>query len=373
MALNMVGNEHEIAPAIAQIGDVSRLYDLARDRTPESRQILAQEVGSILEASISDRESEMVADVLVELLRQAEKDMRSALAEKLSLLDNVPLRLVLQLANDDIEVAKPILVNSPVLGGFDLMYIIKSKTVDYWRAIAERRVLADQVMDMLIDTKDFETALTIVENKNIVLTDYTMSALTDMAQSSEVLAMPLLQRDEVPNDIAQAIYKHVGEEIKQFISKSYNIDAKHLDQSVAHAVDEFATSEKLPKDCRPEKYMLEAAQTARNKGLLNIKMMIGTLRRNHMRSFVAQLSVFTDISPEIIVQILMQNNGQGLALISKAFYVNKQDFISIFMLTGKIWKRGHFIKPDDIRAAIKYYDKATPELSREIIVSRITH
>ena len=120
MDTNIAESTHKPLSIAGRLGDVGQLYDLARDKNPRARAELTHEIGSILEADVTDREGEMVADVLVELLRQAETDLRQALSEKLSLLDNVPLRLVLQLANDEIEIAQPVLTHSPVLGEFDL-------------------------------------------------------------------------------------------------------------------------------------------------------------------------------------------------------------------------------------------------------------
>ena len=373
MNLNtMDGGTTPIIPAKGYLGSVGKLYDLARDKSPEARSQLAHEISAILEADITVRESEMVADVLIGLLAEAEKTVRKALALKLSLLEHVPLRLILELANDDIDVAWPVLTASPVLGDFDLMYIIKAQGPVYWKAIAARKALADQVMEMLAETRDIETALTLLDNKDIVLSNNTMVVLSDLAQKEEVVAIPLLSREEMPEDMAQKLYQFVGEEVKRYITGHYDVDENMVVDFVEQVVEETVQQPAIPSDCKPEEYMVEAACAARDKGILNVKMMIGTLRRGHTRSFVAQLSTFTGMKPDVITQILMQNNGQGLALIARAFDINKQDFISLFMLTGKFWKDGEFVHPDDIRRALKYYDAMSRDFALEVIGPQVT-
>lgn len=364
------GEDVPIVPAKRYLGSVGHLYDLARDRSVQSRTELAREICSILEADITVRESEMVADVLIDLLEEAGKSVRKTLACRLSLLESAPLRLILQLANDDIDVARPVLTTSPVLGDFDLMYIIKSQGSEYWKAIAVRKKLANQVTQMLAGTNDVETALTLLENEGVFLCETTMIALSDLAQQEEAIVTPLLERDEMSTEIAGTLYQYVGEELKQYIVDQYDIDKDQVTKSIEQIVEDSVEScSFFSKRAVPETRMIEAACAARDKGFLNVQMMIGTLRRGHAWSFVAQLSVFTELDSDVVTQILTQNNGQGLALIARAFDINKQDFISLFMLTGKFWKNGQFVHPNDIRQALKYFDKATREFALGVIMS----
>ncbi len=362
MDTNIVGKASASPAVMPQIGDVNKLYSLARDKTPGSRTKLAEEISSILNANVSTRESELVADVLIELMRQAEKDLRQALSEKLSLIDNVPLRLVLQLANDEIDVAEPMLSNSAVLGDHDLMYIIKSKTAPYWQAIAKRDSLSEHVIDVLSDTKDFDTALNLAKNNNISLTGHTLAILSDIAQGSDVMALPLLRRSDVPTELAQVLYKFVGEGIKKVISENFDIQTQdQISVAVDHVMEDMGGS--LTTLDR----LIKEACVAKEKGLLSVKAMLETLRRNHIEGFTAQFSVYTGLPIEMVKEISVQPSGQGLALASKAYGIDKQDFVSIFMLSSKLSNNGNSLHPDDVKKAMEYYNKATPELALQII------
>jgi len=354
-------------PIGALLGDTQKLYNLARDKNPAARVELSKTIGLILDTDVSTRESELVADVLIQLMRQAEKDLRQAVSEQIALLDNVPLRLVLQLANDDIEIAEPVLKNSQVLGDLDLMYIVKAKTSEYWQAIATRANISDELIDVLADTDDLDTALVLVDNLNITLTEHALVALSDIAQDNETLALPLLRRDDVASDVAARLYQYVGQEIKSFISENYDLDTqKSVSEALDRSVEEFATPT-TPNNFMPDEYMLNAAQGFKEQGTLNVQLMLSTLRRGHMRSFVAQFSVYINVPAEIIGQILSQTHGQGLAIAAKASGIEKQDFLSIFMLTNKIWNHGRLVDPQDIKSAIDYYNRATPEMAQSIL------
>ena len=358
-------------PIGALLGNTNKLYNLARDKNPAARVELSKTIGHILETDVTTRESELVADVLIQLMRQAEKDLRQAVSEQISLLDNVPLRLVLQLANDDIEIAKPMLMNSMVLGDLDLMYIVKAKTTEYWQAIATRENISDELIDVLADTEDLETALALVDNMNITLTNHALITLSDIAQNSEVLALPLLRRDDVAGDVASKLYQYVGQEIKEFISNNYNFEGQcEVSKEIDRSVEEFV-SPATPNDFMPDEYMLNTARGFKKKGELNVRLMLSTLRRGHMKSFVAQFSVHIGVPTEVIGQILSQTHGQGLAIAAKASGIDKQDFLAIFMLTNKIWNHGLMVDPHDIKSAIDYYNRATPEMAVKILKGQV--
>lgn len=366
MDTNTVGSIPQSPPLAAQIGDVNKLYDLARDKSASARKQLAEDIGSILEIEVSARESELVADLLTDLMRQSEKEVRLALSEKLSTLSDVPLRLVLEIANDEIEIAEPVLKSSPVLAELDLMYIIKSKPASYWQAIAARGSLTDQVINTLAETKDFDTALILVENEGIILTNTALVFLSDMAQDSDELAQPLLMRNEVSAGIAKKLYAYVGAEIRANIAQNYDLDPSLINQAVDDVVADLS-SQQSNDAFVPDEHVVFTANTAKMQGILNTQMMLTTLRSNNLTSFIAQLHVYTSIPFDVLKHVLSQSHGQGLAMIAKAYGFKKADFISIFMLTAYIWNSGDNVDLKDIKAASLYFERATQEIAKKIV------
>lgn len=368
MDLGFLDKASVVTPLLVRLYDTQRLHGLAKDEKPLARVELVSAVTELLDMELSPKESELIADVLIGLLRQAEMDLKQALAARLAVLDNVPLRLVLQLVNDDIDVAGPMLRQSPVLGDLDLIYIIKSKGPAHWQAIAARQEMSHQVMNLLVDTGDFETAMVLAGNGKIRLSEHVLTVLSDMAQRSDVLALPLLRREEVSQALARRLYQFVGEEVKAFIRARYSISGS----SVAEAVDEIVLEmvDAAVEDAGefvPTVAMLKAAERYREKGLLSIKLMLGALRRGQIQSFVAQFSYYCALPPRTILEILMQPSGQGLAVACRALEVSKEDFVSIYLLTNRLRNQGRMVDMKDITKAISYYDRIKPEVARDII------
>lgn len=355
---------------LGDVTHVQKLFDLARDKSAPSRIALSEEIGGMLSANVSLREGELIADVLIDLMRQAEIDLRVAVSEKLATLENVPLRLILQLTNDDIRVAQPVLRNSSALCEFDLMYIIKSRTAEYWRVIAQRKKLTDQVIDALVDTGDFDTALNLVENKEIVLHEGALTGLSDMAQGNDRLALPLLRRDEVERELALALYAHVGQQVKDFIVKSYNNGEvpKEVMKVVDSVLDDFEGLN-FEGNAVSDDDMYRTARVAKDRGLLNLTSLLSALRRKQSRFFAIQLSVHTGLPLKKIEQALHQPSGQLLALIAKGYGFQKQDFVSLFTLTMPMYNEGRMSGTEGIKKALSYYDRASSELARQILTS----
>lgn len=352
-------------PMLVKLHDSHKLYSLAKDKQPLAQSELSSAMAELLEMQNSPREEELIADVLIGLMRQAEKDLRMALSEKLSLMDNVPFRLALHIANDEIDVAGPVLKKSMALGDLDLIYIIKSKTSEYWQVIAQRKKMSDQVINILAETRDNPTALNLVENMDIILPQDALKTIADIAKNEERLAASLVHRPDVTNDIACAIYKHVGQELKKFIVENYDIQTDDILAVVDDIVLEFEQT--AASEYTPSQAMINAAQRHRQKGLLTMGMMLGTLRRGQIQTFIAQLSVFAGMSTAQVEEFLSQEKGNGLAVLCRANDIMKSDFVTIYLLTNQLRQKGRMVDINDMNRAVNFFNKITKDVALHVL------
>jgi uncharacterized protein (DUF2336 family) len=89
------------------------LLKLAQDRSIQGRRSLAAAMSDLFdeqESVLSDREHALMTDILNKLVNEFETEVRKELAERLAEKQHAPRNLVLALANDEIEVARPILM-----------------------------------------------------------------------------------------------------------------------------------------------------------------------------------------------------------------------------------------------------------------------
>lgn len=362
MSFSHLGRGSEVEPLLVQLYDSHKLYQLAQEKKPEARAELSQSVVGLLGANLRPSERELIADILISLMRQAERDLRQAIAERLSVMDEVPLRLVLHMAQDEIGVAESVLKTSPVLNDLDLLYIIQSKTAEYWRAIARRDMINEPVVDALADTRDVETACTLAQNEKIELSDYSVTILSELAYNHEALAKPLMNRSDIPEAVARKLYEVVAQEMSGQFDKVLNIKASKTNASEEMAVlasvkdilQEFSSPNAT--SLLPSTAMMKAALLFKEKGQLTSELMIRTLKRGQTQSFIAQLSALSSLKSAMILNMLNKLNGQALAVVLKAFEFDREEFVSIYLMTQKLRVSDGTIRKAEFYDAINYFE-----------------
>ena len=121
----------------------------------EGRTRLVQIVGDLFfedKLVLSERERLLMTDILRQLIHDVEITVRKALAIRLADESNAPPDLVSTLANDQVEVAHPILLKSTVLQDIELIEIVKHRTLEHPLAITMRKTLSEALSDALVDT-----------------------------------------------------------------------------------------------------------------------------------------------------------------------------------------------------------------------------
>jgi uncharacterized protein (DUF2336 family) len=358
-----------MAPLLLRLYESHKLYAMAEDERPQARTALTGAVADLLEVRLSGREQEILADVLISLMRQADYDLRRALSERMAVLDNVPLRLVLFMANDEIEIARPVLRDSLVLSDLDLIYIIKSQGPEYWQVVAQRENLSAGVINALADTRDVETAVILAGNERAVLTEYATQILAAMAQSHDEVARPLLSRPELPIAVARELYAHVGAQLKAHIRSFYGEEAA---APLAKAFDDvfvdFADAGVYNRsEFFPTKTMSEAADRYSMAGLLNMNLVMDTIKRGQVPSFIALFAKYSGLPATRIHDMLLQACPKGMAIACRAFGVQKGDFSTIYIMTHRMRSKGRMVNHRDMLDALEYFDKIRPEAAMRIV------
>lgn len=363
MDLRLFEKSPDVAPILVRLYDNHRLYSLAKDETPLARAELTGAVVELLEKELGPRERELISDVLISLMRQAESDLRQALSERLAVIDSVPLRVALHIANDEISVATPMLKSSPVLSDLDLLYIIKGKGAEYWRAIADRARLSDGVMNVLADTREDGTLLTLARNDKIRLSRHAIDVISDKAEHSEELARPLLMRTDLPESVARSLYQYVGQELRQYIRDYFGVQDAAVNDAIDDILVEFAESAPASQ-FMPTARMLEAASAAAAKGHISMKSVLDTLQRGQYASFIALFSKYSGLSARAIHDMLGESEGRTLAVACKALNLTKGDLSRIYMMTQRLRSEDRIVDHHELLKALSAYDRVTTDQAR---------
>src|SRR3546814_6717821 len=87
---------------------------------------------------LSDQERDLIFEILDKLIHEFETPIRKRLADRLSRNPAAPRALIVALANDEFDVAQPVLLRSTLLSDEELISIIHHRSRQHQIAIARR-------------------------------------------------------------------------------------------------------------------------------------------------------------------------------------------------------------------------------------------
>jgi uncharacterized protein (DUF2336 family) len=339
----------------AVILDPNELLRLAQDTTEAGRYQLANAVSQFFDTpKLSDSEQRLAGEVMLSLIRQAEVDLREALAVRLSVQNNIPPEVIIFLANDTISVAKHVLQHSPVLQDIDLIHIIALKGEEHWRSIAGRGCLSPVVADKLIDTGDSEAALNLIDNQSITLQKNCLKKLVKFSLKSEKLQTSLLRRPEIDGDLAIDLYMCVSHALRQEITERFKVPAEMIETSLDNLVEELSFEAKGAQHIPPE--MVALSKRFRERDEISPELMIKTLRKGQISFFISLFAEKVGLTPEAVIRLLRKEGGRHFALACRSIGMIKSEFASVFLLSHGIRNGEKVVNQRELITALNYYD-----------------
>jgi uncharacterized protein (DUF2336 family) len=126
---------------------------------------------------------------------------RSVLADVLKRMTNLPHDIVLSLARDEAQVARPILRTSPLLGDDDLVEIAREGTRAHRLAIAERDDLSAKVAQALCESRDPPVIKALLANESAALPEPLLHAILDALDDAPGIVDAMTRRALLPASV----------------------------------------------------------------------------------------------------------------------------------------------------------------------------
>jgi len=221
------------------IPDLDSLFDLARQKSKEGRQSLLRTVEDLFYhkgQELTDRERALMGNILRHLVTEVERQVRRQVAERMAEREDAPRELLLALANDEIEVAHPLLTKSRALHDSDLIEIIKHRTQAHQLAISVRKGLSEDVSQALVETGDTDVITSLLKNGEAGISRSLMEYLVAESKRVDSYQMPLVHRQDLPADLARKMYWWVSAALREHIIEHFDVDPTTLDDTIETAV-----------------------------------------------------------------------------------------------------------------------------------------
>ena len=346
--------------------DSDYLLSLARQKSAESRNTLAATIADLFERkekTLTDRERALMFDILHNVVREVEQAIRRKLSERLANLKDVPLDLAKILVNDEIEVAYPLLSQSKVLRDMDLIEVIRHRTLEHQLAVAIRERVSEKVSDALVETGEESVIRTLLKNSGAEISNKTMAYLVEQSRRVDSFREPIVHREDLDPKLAKRMFLWVSAAMRQFIIQNYKLD----DATVDDLLEEVARETVQAHDGERASSSSELAKSLEEEGMVSNKMLVRALKQGEIPLFVSLFCRRSQLRETLVLRILFEPGGEGLAIACKALEVSEEDFREIFTLSRNARPgEGGAIK-GELKQVLNLYARMTKEAAAKVL------
>lgn len=316
--------------------EIAKLMVLAHNSSKEARAELFDGITDLIEAQhqqISVTEIDLMMDILSTIITDIEINIRKKLSLKLADRSDVPAELIILLANDEIEVANPVLIQNTLLTDKELVKIIQRKSRQHQLSIAARKMLSSEVSRELVRTDDDNVIVTLLSNQEAKIDNETIEKIVEKAKSREILQPPLVRRQDLPKDIAASMYSWISMSLKSELLKIHDFNAEELEASLESSIDELKKEDELlNSDVDAEVALITKLKKADK---LHISFLMKSLRQGNTGLFELAFAEILNIPEDIMCNILYERGPAALAIACCAARIDKSVFLTLFRLTRK--------------------------------------
>ncbi|HKP78675.1 MAG TPA: DUF2336 domain-containing protein [Phenylobacterium sp.] len=351
------------------------LLDLAKSRQPADRERLLLAIADLCgspfagEAMKGPAIQALLSSIFMSLVVEAERDIRHRLSEKLSAADWAPNALVNVLALDDIEIARPIISQSPVLKDLDLIRLLVEATIEHQIEVARRPKLSRAVVGAILEQAEPAVLTALAGNHTAELSPTDMDELVEASRQIAALRTPLSQHPKLTGQLAKRLYLWVGLALRRGLADRFRLDVTILDEALAASMNEAQhamSSEALPRTTREgereamEQRLIDKLHAA---GQLRPGYLIRALREGRLGLFAAALSILGRFDSRQVRATLDSDRPELLALACAAVGIDRSVFPDILEMTRKLNNGRPGGGAEGARKASVAFAPVTPEVA----------
>ena len=254
-----------------------------------------------------------LAVAMTALLDDPDLDVRRALAEALSGASAAPRYLVVALANDQSEVAAPLLARSPLLSDAELVHCVAIGDAAAQCAIARRPGLGARPAEALAEVGKREAALALIGNHDADLTPGVLRRLFERFGDDGETRDALFARPDAPASLKAEIAI-----AKANASCDFSVSGGRLCRERAERIardEREAAIASIGAGC-DSKERAELVRTLRERGALTMALLLRSLLGGRRELAAASLAELSGVPNARATAFLRDPQGQGFAALA---------------------------------------------------------
>jgi uncharacterized protein (DUF2336 family) len=280
---------------------------------------------------VAPQERWMTADVLDELLRVADDDLKAKVAARLAEQTEAPPVLLKRLALESYTVAEPIIQHSVALTDFDMMEIARKGGREHQFALARRERVSETVAAALCASGDTDVLIALMRNPGARLAPQTVDFLVREATKSEKLAKYLVKRSELRPAQGFSLFWNVPHVLRKAILDRFAASRTILQEAAEDVYPLFRREAEPDEATGAALAYIDRRQRDRDAarmsafGSLEAAVEAASIEglSEDMRECLAHLC---NVQRDLMDRMLDDFGGEALAVLTKATGLSKQYF-----------------------------------------------
>lgn len=270
----------------------------------------------LAENSLSDEDLDCFDGILIRITPTAPLDARIDLSDRISSTRRPPRRLLLALAHDVVEIARPVLENSPALTEADLVDIARTCGLGHMGAIAERSELPIRVTDILVLRGDDVVRRIVAGNGGAHLSDKSFARLSLQAREDATVEARLVRREDLPDLIVRFLLDNGSAEAREILIERAEKQAPSKTLGSSHVSIRLAESGWLePYDFDAAAEILGPLKNARHQ-------LDGFIRRlaqgDHFAEIVQVLATVSELPLDSVKHMMVGLDTSSFVVVARA-------------------------------------------------------
>jgi uncharacterized protein (DUF2336 family) len=280
------------------------------------------DVVSLPSSRVNAFERAVTADLLVEILRDADFDERCRVARRVASLTEIPNSLVRLLLHDEIDVSVPLLTETASLNDADLLDCIRNATGPHRRLIAMRKGVSEVVAEALVDGGEIQVIEALLRNEQARLSHAAIEAVVALTQSQAHLAPMLLRRPELRPSHAYVLFWWADADARKMILQRLAVSREVLQEATSDVFPMAA--EEGWQDALTRKALQFIERRQRNRAAIakspyaSLDAAVDAAADGLTREVAEEISYLSGIKPMTGAKIFTDVGGEPLAILCKA-------------------------------------------------------
>jgi uncharacterized protein (DUF2336 family) len=321
----------------------TEFLELNEPETMHTRTVLARRLADIValpSSRISPQERWIVGDLLYDILRASDVELRAKCSKRLAELVDAPHRLLRTLATDVFEVAEPILEQCKSLTDFDMLEIVRCGTQQHRMTIARRENISETVAAALSAYGEPAVVERLLKNGTAILAAPTIDHLVAAVAEQPRYAALLIGRSELRPAPAFRLFWGCAHRERLMILERFSVDRTILIDAVEDVFPMAAAEGWNDPLVRRALNYIDRRQRQRDISKVSqygsLEEVIDRMCDEGARpELLAEIAAISTINRGLLANMFDDMGGEGLAVLCKATGLKWSYFQSIWTGLGR--------------------------------------